>query len=137
KFKRIISLKASPIAATPEGITEIRAEVFNLDKIWREPDDNYSVKMAACVESLKGALDNKILTMDTQAPTSQFNPNEKLPDTFTKPAETAADGSAKKGPPSSPDCFGEKELYEKIQANSAQKCTICPFEFQCKESLGL
>lgn len=40
-FERIISRKSSPIADTSEGIDRILGEMYDMRKIWRDPDDNY------------------------------------------------------------------------------------------------
>lgn len=150
KFEKTISLKPTPLGDTDEMTTKLLSEQYDLDEIWKSPDDNYLKKLKGCAAAIKDVIENRLMTLasdatdtaksatDTGTKTAEkLNPNDSA-----KAAEGAIDTTSKPAdgrPPNSPDCFGDKEVWyhnDTAHANAA-KCGLCAFDHMCGQKIGV
>lgn len=62
-FDRIISRKPSPISATPEGIQTILDSMYDLDAIWKDPDDSYVNIAREIAKGLRTIIEDRLIKM--------------------------------------------------------------------------
>jgi hypothetical protein len=62
-FDRTISRKSSPIADDPDKIDEILDNMYDLKKIWREPDDSYLAIAEELAERLRGIIEKRLVDL--------------------------------------------------------------------------
>jgi len=121
KFLRTIVPKSSPIAAKEEDIQKILHERYDLDSIWRTPDDEYHKKMTEISEITKQYLLNKINMLENPQPLTQptlVNESNATIESMQKGKPTI--------PPNAPQCFGHYK--------GDTSCTLCAYDFQCSQS---
>jgi hypothetical protein len=151
KFKRTVSRGSSPVSTNTEEMKTMLEGMYDMAKIWKNPDDTYHAKMKDAVAYTRDVLENKILTLSTETveepkdETSKSNQTTaKTSKETVKSAPTNSSNAAtvlntqsntSKKPAGAPDCFSMKEKFEdKDYYNN--KCVLCAHEYQCKEAIG-
>lgn len=107
KFIRTTSIRPTPIADTEEEIKEILANIYNLDDIWRKPDEKYDEKVNIALMELE-----KYVKAHVELFADKIQDSQSTPDTIINTNNR-------------PMCFKNH--------NNSEKCSICPFEFECME----
>jgi hypothetical protein len=62
-FDRIISRKSSSIADSPEKIDKILGEMYDIKKIWRNPDDNYFNIADDLAKKLRDIIEDRLIRL--------------------------------------------------------------------------
>lgn len=149
-FDRNIVIKPSPIADTEAGVVQLLSELYNLDKIWKHPDDAYVHLANEAAEYCRKAIVLSLIsepgtgskpTMNeaearrNAAPVTTSYGNvqtaqvEKVDDAppFDMPTGSSSTGSTPVAPKQNsghPECWGQHDP-------SQDRCMICPHEVAC------
>jgi len=66
-FERIISRRSSPIADSTEKIDNILGEMYDMKKIWRNPDDNYFNIAEELAKKLREIIEDRLIRLGSNA----------------------------------------------------------------------
>ena len=137
--KKITSVRKA--IGTEDEMEAIKEKMFDLKKIFRDPDDNYVQRMGSVVSAVKlqfreltAALPqvNKVQAVSEldEFLDKELSPAPKAVATYS-PEITEAKKKVS-ADPSKPPCFGDKTVY----SLSNQQCIVCPYDFDCEESFS-
>ena len=143
KFERSIGRGSSPISDTKEKTEELLENMFNLDKIWRDPDDEFVKHSRANAKLLRETFENRLLTLENESTRSdntskESSKEEKEPEKSEEKKEQAAPPTEEKKevskPNGAPDCFAKSFTEEENE--QGEKCAVCPHELDCKKAMS-
>lgn len=87
---RIIARQASPIASSDEEVEAILSQMFDMDKVWKNPDDEYLQKVLMTAKALKLQLQERIESLSSNPVTEAVNapkPEAPAPKQEVQPSE--------------------------------------------------
>lgn len=105
---RIIARTSSPIASTEEGVQEILSQMFDMNKIWKEPDDEYLQKILMTAKALKIQFQETIERLSGTPVTEAVNA-PKLDDSEPEEAEAEVQAEPEEKPKATPKPEPKKE----------------------------
>jgi len=138
-FERLISRTSKPICDDPEMIEEILSQMYDLNSIWRQPDDNYLNIANELAEALEDVIETRLIHLSDKKEDAvrevveakrrtvvERDEEETLPNIFKNALEKETGRSANRKPKGVPECFGKHE--------EIRKCYKCAAEYDCREA---
>lgn len=102
-FERIISRRSSPIAASQEKIDTILDSMYDLDAIWKDPDDNYYNIANEIADGLRDVIEERLIRMAQTGEAEKKQPVKEVQNAKKTRATAAAPASKEEQTEIDPD----------------------------------